>query len=264
MDESSISRLFQNLGELQVLQILVVIVLAWLSIMAIDRLIPWLSNRLSGRSRLYLMPSLPALRLLVVVLAAGFLLPLLIKPTLQNFVAILGVIGVAIGFAFKDYVSSVIAGVLSIYERPYRPGDWVKIDDAYGEVRSVSLRALRIVTPDDTVVTIPHSKIWDTAVYNDTDGQRYLQCVAEFFLEPEHDAKEVRQVLHDVALTSPYVHIFHPIAVIVAEQPGYTRYRLKAYPIDSRDQFLFISDMTVRGKAALSRLGVRPARFIVH
>jgi len=33
----------------------------------------------------------------------------------------------------------------------------------------------------------------------------------------------------------------------------------KAYPIDGRDQFKFTSDMTVRGKAALAKLGVKPA-----
>lgn len=122
----------------------------------------------------------------------------------------------------------------------------------------MSLRALRILTPDDTIVTIPHSKIWDTAIYNDTDGERHLMCVTDFYLAPEHDAELARQVLYDVALTSPYVHIFRPIAVIVAEKPWYTHYKLKAYPIDSRDQFQFASDMTVRGKAALYKLGMPP------
>jgi len=44
--------------------------------------------------------------------------------------------------------------------------------------------------------------------------------------------------------------------VSVHEKPWATHYRLKAYPIDARQQFRFISDLTVRGKAALLRLGV--------
>jgi hypothetical protein len=47
-----------------------------------------------------------------------------------------------------------------------------------------------------------------------------------------------------------------PFAVIVTEKPWGTHYRLKAYPVDSAQQFQFVSDLTVRGKAALSRLGV--------
>jgi hypothetical protein len=62
--------------------------------------------------------------------------------------------------------------------------------------------------------------------------------------------------LRKVALTSPYLHISRPISVIVREKPWGTHYRLKAYPIDGREQFNFISDLTVRGKAALAGLEV--------
>ena len=40
------------------------------------------------------------------------------------------------------------------------------------------------------------------------------------------------------------------------EKPWGTHYRLKAYPIDGREQFNFITDLTVRGKAALAGLDV--------
>jgi hypothetical protein len=48
--------------------------------------------------------------------------PLVIRPTAENILLILGSAGIAIGFAFKDYVSSLIAGVVIIYDRPYRTG----------------------------------------------------------------------------------------------------------------------------------------------
>lgn len=259
MSEGKVSRLFQDPGQIQLLEILAIVALAGLAIVLIHWLLPWSAQRLPGRLRLYLLPSVPVLRLLILVVAIASIVPLVIEPTLQNMVTILGAAGLAIGFAFKDYVSSIIAGVVAVYERPYRTGDWVRIDDAYGEVRTVGLRALQIVTPDDTVVTIPQAKMWDTNIYNDTDGGRDLLCVADFYLEPRHDAAQVRQALHDVALSSPFLQLGRPVVVIVAEQPWGTHYRLKAYPIDSRDQFLFTSDLTVRGKAILAKLGARPA-----
>jgi small conductance mechanosensitive channel len=66
----------------------------------------------------------------------------------------------------------------------------------------------------------------------------------------------VRAALHDVALTSAYVALDQPIVVVAQEQPWATRYRLRAYPIDARQQFLFSTDLTVRGKAELIRLGI--------
>lgn len=83
-----------------------------------------------------------------------------------------------------------------------------------------------------------------------------MLCVTDFYLHPNHDAAHIKHTLHDVALTSAYLQIQQPVVVIVMEKPWGTHYRLKAYPIDPRQQFLFITDLIVRGKAALTRLGV--------
>ena len=48
--------------------------------------------------------------------------------------------------------------------------------------------------------------------------------------------------------------------MIVAEKPWGTHYRLKAYVHESREQFLFLTDLTIRGKAALRSMGMRFAQ----
>ena len=196
---------------------------------------------------------------MVVLFLFAYIIPLFINPTPENLLAISGTLAVALGFAFKDYASSLIAGVVALYERPYRNGDWVKIEDTYGEVQSHDLRTVQILTPDDTLVAIPHGKMWATAIYNGNCGQRDLMCVADFYLHPDHDGILVRQKLRDVAIASPYLNFDRPVIVVAAEQPWGTHYRLKAYPVDGRDQFLFITDLTLRGKAMLRRLGVKAA-----
>lgn len=50
-----------------------------------------------------------------------------------------------------------------------------------------------------------------------------------------------------------------PIIVVAEEKPWGTHYRIRAYPVDPRQQFLFVTDLTVRGKAILSDAGIRPA-----
>ncbi|QBQ55674.1 mechanosensitive ion channel family protein [Nitrosococcus wardiae] len=260
MSQEDITQLFQDPDQIRILQIFLIIALAWLLHRLINWLIPWLAERLPGRARWYLLPLMPVLKLLILITAIALLIPLIIEPTLQNMITLLGAVGLALGFALKDYVSSIMAGIVAIYERTYRPGDWVKINEAYGEVRSVNLRALKILTPEDTIVTIPHAKLWDTNIYNDNNGSRELLCVADFYLDPRHDAHLVREALYDVALTSAFIELDHSIVVIVAEKPWGTHYRLKAYPMDGRDQFLFTSDLTVRGKAVLATLGVQPVQ----
>lgn len=257
--QEQVSRILRDWDEIRLFEGLAVLAAGLALAMAIKWIIPWLSERLPDRFRLWILPWEPILRVAVLLFVIVYIVPLFIHPTPQNLLAISGALAVAIGFAFKDYVSSLIAGVVALYERPYRNGDWVKIEDTYGEVRSLDLRTVQIVTPDDTVVAMPHSKMWTTAIYNSNSGQRDLMCIADFFLHPDHDGQVVQQKLNDVALASPYLHISKPVLVVAAEKPWGTHYRLKAYPLDGRDQFLFITDLTLRGKAMLRRLGIKPA-----
>ena len=70
----------------------------------------------------------------------------------------------------------------------------------------------------------------------------------------------MRQRLADVAATSAYRKPDSPAIVHVVEKPWGTHYRLKAYVKESREQFLFVTDLTVRGKAVIRSLGIRFAQ----
>jgi len=248
--------ILRHLNQAIMVQLILIVLAAWLLIMLVQRLLPGLAGKLPGPYRTYLLASVPVLRLGIMLLAVVFIIPRIIEPTIENLVALLATAGLVVGFAFKDYVSSLIAGIATLYEMPYRPGDWIAIDGAYGEVRTIGLRAVEIVTPDDTVVVIPHLKLWDGLIFNANDGSRNLLCVADFSLHPQHDAALVQQTLYDVGLTSSLVQLQRPITVMVQEKPWGTHYRLKAYPVEPREQFRFITDLTIRGKAALLALGV--------
>ncbi len=251
------AKIFRTMDGIAFFEIGMILAVATLLIFSAQRVLPWFANRLHGQMRLTVLALVPVLRLLIVIGAFLLVVPLVINPTVQNMVALLGTAGLALGFALKDYASSLIAGVVAVGEKPYRNGDWIEIDGHYGEVRHVGMRTVQIVTPDDSLVTIPHAKLWTNAIVNANDGGPRLMCVADFYLHPAHDAAAVRQVLQDVALTSPYLRLDSPSYVIVLEKPWGTHYRLKGYPLDARQQFRFISDLTVRGKTALGALGVR-------
>jgi len=89
-------------------------------------------------------------------------------------------VSLALAFGLKDYVSSVIAGVMTIVENTYQPGDWIEIDGAYGEVTAIGARAVHIVTAEDTEVIIPHAKLWSAKVSNASGGRRSL-CAWRIF-----------------------------------------------------------------------------------
>lgn len=258
MDSSvAAAEIVRTLIAVDVFQLALIVIGTWLLIILSSRSLAWLAKRLAGRFRFYTLSAIPILRLLIILAGLILFITSVIEPTVENLTILLGLLGFGLGFVFKDYVSSLLAGIVTLYEAPYRPGDWIEINGAYGEVRTINMRNAEIVTPDDTVVFIPHLKIWDQLIFNANDGSQDLQCAADFYLHPSHDAAQIKQVLHDVALTSSFVQIEKPINVIVQEKPWGTHYRLKAYPVEPLQQFHFITDLTIRGKAAIRNRGVQ-------
>tara|TARA_R110000751_G_scaffold31082_2_gene79068 strand:- start:331 stop:1182 length:852 start_codon:yes stop_codon:yes gene_type:complete len=258
-EQQKYARLFNDIDSQTLITLGVVLLATIVLIIVSQRGLNWIGNRMHGQVRFRIFALVPMTRLLILITALAIIVPTIIEPSLRNMVTVMGALGLAIGFAMKDYVSSLIAGVVSAVELPYRPGDWVQIEDTYGEVKHVGLRTVDIQTPDDDLVYVPHLKLWDHAVYNANNGGTSLQCVASFYLHPEHEAGWVRKALRDVALTSAYLKFDKPIIVVAEEKPWGTHYRIRAYPVDPRQQFLFITDLTLRGKKVLSASGVQSA-----
>ena len=252
-------RLLNDLQDISFHQIALIIFAISLAIWAVGRLLPYLAERGPSQSRLWFLAAVPVIRLSLMVLAILWIVPIVFNINFQNFLVIAGAASVAVGFAFKDYVSSIIAGIIVLFERPYRAGDWVEIDGDYGEIRQMGLRAVKLVTADDNLITVPHGHIWTENVTNSSDGATTLQCVTTLYVTPDHDAFAVRAALKEVALTSAFLRYDKPVQVVLAEEPWGTHYKIRAYPFDLRDQFLFVSDLTVRAKEAIRALGAAPA-----
>lgn len=254
---SDVTGLFKEMTSAILIEVAAILISAWALVWLSQRVLPWVANQLHGKQRLYTLALVPMLRIIILVAALVLIVPRVVEPTIQNMVATLGAAGLAIGFALKDYVSSLIAGVVAIHEMPYRPGDWVSVDGVYGEVKHIGMRTVELVTNDDTVIWVPHLKLWDNLIHNANNGGPSLMCVAEFYIKPCYDAFLIRDALEDIGLTSPYLQLAKPVTVTVNEEPWGTRYRLKAYPIDPRQQFQFVTDLTARGKQRLLELGVK-------
>lgn len=220
------------------------------------RIVRGIAERAPSHRRLLVLRMAPLIRLLIWIGGIILIIPLVVEPTIEDVVALAATIGLALAFALKDYVSCLIAGIVTIVENTYQPGDWIEIDGTYGEVKAIGTRAVRIVTSDDTEVIIPHSQLWSTSVFNASSGSQSLLCATSFYLHPDHDGTAVRQALTEIGETSQYRKPESPVKVVAAETPWATHYKIKAYVNDSREQFAMITDLTTRGKERLRALGI--------
>ena len=71
--------------------------------------------------RLLILRTAPLARLLIGIGAIVTIIPILVEPTFEDIVALFAAVGLALGFALKDYVSCLVAGVVTILERPISP-----------------------------------------------------------------------------------------------------------------------------------------------
>ena len=237
----------------KVIQGFLILLAAYLTLKLLDRIVNLLSERIAKEWRLRVKQFLPFLRMLVLTFVTVVLANLFLNLSKENILAVTGTVAVALGFAFKDYASSIIAGIVGLFESPYGVGDRVKIGDYYGEVISYGLRAVRIQTPDDNTITIPHNKIWTEAVSNSNAGALEAQVVTEFYFTHNVNVDLVKKILYRVAQTSKYTALKLPIVVVMSEKPWGTAFKLKAYPLDARDEFIYQTDLITRAKHAFTK-----------
>lgn len=260
IDGSGSLGILRNIDSSDLVLLASVVFLAWLLAAIVRKVLRALAEAVPQRMRLPVLRVIPLLRLCIGLAALTVIVPILIEPTFHNVIAIAASVGLALAFVLKDYASSLAAGVVAILECPYQPGDWIKIDGYYGEVKQISVRAVHIVTTYDNEIIIPHSKLWSSSISNSTSGSHSVLCVADFYLHADHDAEAAQRCLLQTGEASGYLMPGTKVAVVVREKPWGTHYKLKAYVKESREQFSFVTDLTIRGKRALREMNLRFAQ----
>lgn len=259
-----ISNLFNEINGWVIAEILLSVLVIWAFIKITQKVLPWIADFLPAKLRHLILNAVPILRVLALLLLIILVVPLIFNITLQNFIFIAGALSVAVGFAIKDLASSIVAGFVALFEKPYRLGDWITIGDDYGEVVTIGMRAVQLRTPDDNVVTISHDRIWTENVSNANDGLGTLMCVAKFYIAPDQSCEEITPLLKSVARTSPYLNLDRGVTVVMENAPFCMVYQLKAYPFEPRNQFAFVTDMTERGNKALRKANIATASMPVE
>lgn len=202
----------------------------------------------SDRSRISYKDSIPIVKLIGWSIIIYIIIGLIIKPPFETIIAVSVSLGIAIGLAAQDLVKNVIGGIMIIFDRPFQVGDKIQVGNNYGEVLTIGLRSTRIVTGDDSVVSIPNADIMSQSVSNSNSGAPNCQVVAEVYLPIDVDTVAVRDTALEVAKVSKYVYLDKPVSVLffneVKEKRSYLKMRLKAYVSDIRYEFTFKSEMT--------------------
>nr|WP_262919000.1 mechanosensitive ion channel family protein [Tunicatimonas sp. TK19036] len=151
---------------------LVVAVIVVVLFFLIARLVRNLAHRLLSKvSQNEAVNNLLVTLLNVAVISAGFFIALSILDLAEVVAALLagvGIVGLALGFAFQDIAANFVSGILIAVRQPFKVGDIIENGDYFGTVRDINLRVTTIATFQGLEALIPNKNLFENPVVNYT------------------------------------------------------------------------------------------------
>ncbi|MBT5107917.1 MAG: mechanosensitive ion channel [Rhodospirillaceae bacterium] len=83
-----------------------------------------------------------------------------------SLITIFGAAGLAIGLALQGTLSNLAAGVMLLFFRPFRIGDYVEAGGVAGTVKAITLFVTELATPDNVQILVPNGQVWGSSVRN--------------------------------------------------------------------------------------------------
>ena len=171
--------------------------------------------------------------------------------------AAVGVSGFVLGFAFKDVLSHFFAGLMLLAGRQFSIGGQIVVGEFEGTIESIDLRALRLRTFDNRIVTIPNGEVFNSAVVTNTYN---LYRRREFIIGIDYEADE-RQALELAVAAMQGVDgvLEEPAPQAVVLQLGASSIDLQMYFYTSStntDAPKVKSECIMRTKAAFTKAGI--------
>jgi len=208
---------------------------------------------------------IPVFRIVAWVILIYIIVIGIFNPPAGTLIAVFTSVGVAIGFAAQDLLKNVFGGLVVMFDRPFQIGDKIEAGKYYGEVVEIGIRSTKIVTPDDSLVTVPNSEFMTQYVSNANSGENNCQVVAELYLPIDIDTEKVREIATQAAQVSKYIFLNKPVVVLffneIKDRRTVLKMRLKAYVSDLSKEFYFKSEMTEIVLMSLIEKGIIPQEF---
>ncbi len=154
-----------------------------------------------------LLPMLKATVAVVIFLISGSICMAKIGVNVDSFLAIGGVLGIALGFGSQKLVQDIITGLFLLFEDAMQVGDVVSLAGMTGTVERLSIRTIRLRGDDGSVNIIPFSAV--TTVTNMTRDFSIAQMSIQ--VAYDEDLQRVYAVLTDIAKGMRKEPVFGPM-----------------------------------------------------
>jgi small-conductance mechanosensitive channel/CRP-like cAMP-binding protein len=136
---------------------------------------------------------------------------------LKGLLATSGVAVIVLGFAMQDLFGGIIAGIALQISKPYKVGDWLKVQDHYAEVMEINWRSTRLRTNDAIYLDIPNFSIARGTIINLHYPTQIHAMRLRVGVDYEVPPNRVKDALHRAASSAEGVVPSPPVKVYVMD-----------------------------------------------
>lgn len=163
----------------------------------------------------------------------GLVLGLVYGKTVPGLLAGSGIVAIIIGLALQDLLGNIFSGISLQIGRPFRPGDWLRVDGEYVRVIDVNWRSVRVITNDEVMLDIPNNEIARNTIINlNAPMPRHAMRLA-VGVDYSSPPNQVKEVLVAAVKGAPGVLVEPaPRAMLRSFGDSAIEYELKFYMVD--------------------------------
>lgn len=191
-----------------------------------------------------------ALLLIVIVIALG----VLGFPT-TSIIAVLGAATLAIGLALQDSIANLASGVLIIFLRPFRIGDYVETSDEEGFVTDIRLFHTLLTTRDNKAIYLPNKDVMGNNITNYSDTP-LIRIDLVYGIGFSDDVLKAKRILEEIVVANDLV-AKDPAPVIAVKELGDSSVNLIAWAyVEVKNEMIVTYNITEQVKVRFDQEGI--------
>jgi len=223
--------------------------------------------RIPGFYPEWVQPTYKIVRFLLYALAVVIILPYLPFEKSPAFRGVSVFLGVLFSLGSTSAVANFVAGIILIYTRGFRKGDWVTIGENTGEVVNQSTLATHLRTIRNEEITIPNSVVVGTSVTNFSLQAHEPGVILHTSVTIGYDApwRTIHKLLIDAALRTQYIlHEPQPFVLQAQLEDSYVKYEINAYTDHPLRMPFIYSDLHANIQDSFFEAGVEIMSPVFH
>ncbi|GAA4792723.1 hypothetical protein GCM10023231_21120 [Olivibacter ginsenosidimutans] len=199
---------------------------------------------------------MPIFRLLIIV--AGFLIGVsALGIGLDKLTVIISALSVGIGFGLQNVINNFISGIILIFEKPFRTGDFIELADKKGRVQEIGIRSSTLLTQEGSEVIIPNGDLLSGRLVNWTLSKSYSRTSVSIKVAKDTDMDVIKRVLHDVTGKIDYLMENSEIEMLYnGVEDNAIRLKLNAWIVHIYNEEIFRSQLIAHLNQALAAEGI--------